>query len=98
MDTITLRPGESHLVNLPGLGSAGYQWTLQSVDAAIVAVEEVLHSREEVAGRVVGSLDQTFKLTALAPGHTLARFTQQRRFERGGKPHASYEIDVTVTR
>jgi len=97
METITLKQGESHLISLHGLASAGYQWILQSIDPQIAVVEEILYSREEVAVPVAGSLDQRFKLTAIAPGHALVRFIQRRRFEPAGKPHASYEISVVVT-
>jgi predicted secreted protein len=96
METITLKPGESRLVNLPGLGSAGYQWILESIDPQVAVVEEVLHSREEVAVRVAGSLDQKFKLTAIAPGRASVRFAQRRRFEQSGTAHASHEIDLIV--
>jgi predicted secreted protein len=97
MESVTLREGESHLVRLHGLGSAGYQWMLESSDPRIAAVEEILHSREEVAAPIAGSLDQRFRLTAITPGHTLVRFTQRRRFEPEREPHASYEVSVTVT-
>jgi predicted secreted protein len=99
METISLKPGESHLVRLKGLGSAGYQWMVESSDAMmkIIAVEEILHTRDEVKAPVAGSLDQRFKLTALAHGETVVRFSQRRRFEPGSKPHATFELQVTVT-
>jgi predicted secreted protein len=96
METITLKQGESHLINLHGLGSAGYQWMLESCDPQVAVVKEVLHSKEEVAVPTAGSLGQTFKVIAIAPGHALLRFAQRRRFERGGEPHASSTVSLTV--
>jgi len=97
METINLKQGESHLIRLHGLGSAGYQWILESSDPRIVAVEQILHSRQHFAGPIVGSLDQEFRLTATAPGESLVRFAQRRLFEQGREPHASYEVNVVVT-
>jgi len=97
METITLKPGEIHPIHLHGLGSAGYQWIVESFDPQVVVVEEILHSREQVAVPMAGSLDQQFKLTAVGPGHTSVRFAQRRRFEPARPPHASHEINVTVT-
>jgi len=97
METITLRPGENHLVNLPGLGSAGYRWMLDSCDQHVGVVEEILHSKRDVAPKIAGSLDQTFKLSAVAPGRSSVRFVQRRRFEPGKEPHASYELSLLVT-
>lgn len=98
METLTLKPGESHLIRLPGLGSAGYQWMLEAADPKVAAVEEIVYSKEEVAAPVVGSLDQRFKLTAMGPGHTLVRFTQRRRFQPSSEPHARHEVNVIVNR
>ncbi|MGA2424073.1 MAG: protease inhibitor I42 family protein [Terriglobales bacterium] len=96
METITLKPGESHLISLPGLGSAGYQWMFESSEPHIALVEEVLHSRNAVTVPITGSLNQEFRLTAIAPGHATIRFSQRRRFEPDKKPNASYEISVAV--
>jgi predicted secreted protein len=97
METITLKPGESHLISLPGLGAAGYQWMLESCDHQVAVVAEILLSRQDVTVPIAGSLNQEFRLTAIAPGHTTIRFSQRRRFETGKTPHASYEIGVAVT-
>ena len=97
METVTLNRGESHIVELRGLGSAGYQWSLQSADPRIVGVEELLYDRESVALPMAGSMDQKFKLTAIASGHTLVRFVQSRRFAQAGPPNASFEVSLAVT-
>jgi predicted secreted protein len=96
METITLRRGESHLIQLKGLGSAGYEWMLESFDSTVIAVERIPHSRDEVKAPIVGSLDERFKLTAVGPGQTLVHFAQRRRFQPGAMPHASCEVRVVV--
>jgi predicted secreted protein len=96
METITLKPGESHLISLPGLGSAGYQWKFESSEPQVALVEEVLHSRNAATVPIAGSLNQEFRLTATSPGRTTIRFSQRRRFEPDTKPNASYEISVAV--
>jgi predicted secreted protein len=97
MDTVTLNRGETHIVMLRGLGSAGYQWSLQSADPQIVDVEELLYTRESVALPIAGSLDQRFKLTAIAPGNTLVRFVQSRRFAPAEKPNATFDVSLSIT-
>jgi predicted secreted protein len=96
METITLKPGQEHRFSLPGLGSAGYQWMVESCDQRVAVVEEILHSKQEVTVPIVGSLNQEFRLTAIAAGHTSVRLVQRRRFEKSGTPHATYEMDVIV--
>ena len=94
METITLRVGENHILALPGLGSAGYQWTLQSADSEIVSVEEMLRAGAYYpAGS--GSLTQRFELIALTPGKTRILFHQARSFAPN-PPHATHEIELTV--
>jgi predicted secreted protein len=97
METITLKPGQEHRIKLPGLGATGYQWMVEPCDQKVVTVEEILHSIQEVTVPIAGSLNQEFRLTAVAPGQTSIRFNQRRRFEPDKKPHASYEITVAVT-
>jgi hypothetical protein len=83
------------MVTLPGLGSAGYQWSIEAVDPQIAAVEELLHSKEDVSAPVAGSLDQRFRISAIAPGQTAVRFVQKRRFGNA-PPRASHEINLVV--
>lgn len=97
METVNLKPGESHTIALRGLGSAGYQWMVQAIDPQVARVEEILHPQEELTESIAGSLRQHFKLTAIAPGETLVRFAQRRRFEQTAKPHAFHEINLVVS-
>lgn len=96
MEELTLRKGESHILVLPGLGSAGYRWIVQSADAEIVSIEELLHTAEDASAMKSGSLDQRFRLIALAPGATRIAFAQVRSFAPN-RPHATHEIELTVT-
>ena len=65
-------------------------------DQNVVMVEEILHSRKATVP-IAGSLQQVFRLTAVAPGHTSVSFNQRRRFEPEKEPQASYAISVAVT-
>ena len=97
METLTLRKGESHTLVLPGLGSAGYRWIVQSSDAEIVSIEEVLHTAEDAHDMKQGSLNQSFRLIALAPGITHISFAQVRSFAPN-RPHATLEIEYSEER
>jgi predicted secreted protein len=97
VETIRLKPGESHTIVLPGLGSAGYQWSVEVVDPQVAVAEEILHLRDEVTVPVAGSLDQRFRVKAIAPGQTPVRFVQKRRFG-SAQPRAFHEISVVVLR
>jgi predicted secreted protein len=94
-EMLTLREGESHVVALPGLGSAGYQWLVEAAGAKIVAVEEILHTAEEAGGVRQGSLNQQFRITALAAGKDQIRFVQVRPWARNA-PHSVVEVLLTV--
>ena len=74
-----------HIIALRGLGSAGYQWAVEAVDQQIVIAEEIVRAREEFPVPIIGSLDQRFRLTAIAPGETMVRFAQRRRFGGPGR-------------
>ena len=94
-ETLTLRKGENHILVLPGLGSAGYQWTVQAADREIVSITEMPLAAGEVRAVIQGSVEERFRLTALAPGETVIRLTQMRRFGTE-PPHATREIALTI--
>jgi hypothetical protein len=96
MEQLTLRKGESYTLALPGLGSAGYRWIVQSADAEFVSLKELLHTAEDLRGMQQGSLNQRFQLIALTPGTTRVSFAQVRSFAPN-RPHATFEIELTVT-
>jgi predicted secreted protein len=94
-ERLTLRKGESHIIVLPGLGSAGYVWTVLSTDQEIVLIEEIVIAAEEAPAVIQGSIDQRFRLTALAAGETVIRLAQIRRFAPQ-LPHDTREILLTI--
>lgn len=95
LETFTLREGESHVLALPGLGSAGYRWLVEAAGAEIVSVEEILHTAEEAREMRQGSLNQQFRITALAAGKAHIRFAQVRPWALN-LPNAVVEVELTV--
>lgn len=96
---LTLQPGERATVRLPGLGTAGYQWT-QHVDgdADAVAVSLDTAPAEEIAGRPLGtSVDELAVIEARHHGRATVVLEQRRSWEKEPDPQDRRVLTVTVT-
>ena len=95
---VTLHHGERTSVRLPGLGTAGYQWTSQvEGDAGVVAVSMTTAAAEEIDGRGAGaSVDDIAVLEARRPGRVTVVLEQRRSWE-DKPPHSRRILEVTVT-
>jgi predicted secreted protein len=94
-ETRHARAGEPHVVVLPGLGAAGYQWTAQAPPG--VRVERV-----ETAGPAAGdvaagqSVDAVFEVVADSPGVYSITFEHRRPWERDVAPVETREFELHV--
>jgi predicted secreted protein len=85
-DTVELRVGDEHSVELEGLMSAGYVWEPEL--AGHESVVEVTKEEGEGNGPdlAVGSGPaEIFTIKALKPGTTTVRFAQRRPWESGSE-------------
>jgi len=96
---VTLRPGERTSVRLPGLGTAGYEWTHRTDgDAGAVEVSISTAPAEEIAGRPPGtSIDELATIQARRPGRATVILEQRRSWENKPDPQDRRVIEVTVT-
>jgi predicted secreted protein len=94
---LTLRVGERTAVRLPGLGTAGYDWTIHVTgDAVAVSVDPA--PREEIDGRPPGAgVDEIAVIEGRHPGHATVTLEQRRPWENKPEPRDRRVFDVTVT-
>jgi hypothetical protein len=98
---IQLEVGECWSARLPGLGSAGYQWTCGvEGDAGIVVAG--LTSLPPPARPAAGeppdnaSADALVEVQALRPGAVMLELIQRRPWERDRPPLERHLVEVTV--
>jgi predicted secreted protein len=99
---ITLKEGQTFVLRLQGLGSAGYTWNY-SVDEndKVVSVSRAMAggpTRAPAGGPPPDaySLDDLFTIQALQPGRVLIRFFQQRSWEKDRPPLKEYALEIQV--
>ena len=100
-EQMVLRTGDETTIRLPGLGSAGYEWSVTVDDGGSVSVEEVEVAREGPPGPAGStppgsSRDQVFRLAAVRIGEALVRFEQRRPWEGDVAPHDTRAFRVVV--
>lgn len=96
--SLTLQRGERRSVRLPGLGTAGYEWTHRvEGDAGAVEVSISTAPAEEIAGRPPGtSIDEIAAIHARGPGRAIVILEQRRPWETKPAPQNRRVIEVTV--
>ncbi len=104
-DRLVFAVGDRFSLPLPGLASAGYQWTAAVVGhrpehGSVVSVE--LTVAEDHAGKDRGdatsySLPMEATIVALEPGQAIVRLTMARSWQ-GSPPLRRHDIQVTVRR
>lgn len=81
-DDVTLKVGEEHLVPLETLMTAGYVWEPEVTgDDPIVTVSKRDPGSAGAGAAVGAGPAEVFAITALRPGSTVVRFTQQRPWD-----------------
>ncbi|HJQ02627.1 MAG TPA: protease inhibitor I42 family protein [Jatrophihabitans sp.] len=90
---LIIHVGETRVLRLPSLGSAGYTWQPHADDPVV----EVTH--EFAPGAAVpgpgASSAELVMICARAAGRTKVHLEQRRPWE-GGPPHAATSVSVTV--
>jgi len=101
MTNIHLAINETHTVQLPGRGTAGYVWSAAVDDPQVARVVSLgtAASDSTPASPSPGfssSRDELFQIVTLATGQTAIRFTQSRPFEKNKPPLATSEFLAIV--
>jgi predicted secreted protein len=98
MTRIVLHPGESHILELPGRGSAGYAWefTVEGDSEAIVAEPQEGALPPGVAPPSTYSRTARFQVRALRAGRALVCFRLRRPWEPDPLPGEELVLDVEV--
>lgn len=95
---LTLRVGEEHELRLPGLATAGYQWSCDVEGTGdALAVSKLSRAQDRPDPSPVGtSADEVFRITALHSGEARLRFEQRRRWEKDMPPLHTHVVEVEV--
>jgi predicted secreted protein len=99
---IELGVGEEYVLRLPGLGSAGYEWSCDVIgDEGVVGI-----SRETPAGPSVPApgglppsnfnVDEALVVKARKPGQVRLHLTLRRPWERDAAPQDERFVDAIV--
>lgn len=95
---LELAVGESRVVPLRALATAGYSWSLSvggpNPDAVAVDVQRGEIPPGAPPGR---SVPEAAVVRGVAPGSAFVRLEQRRRWESAGKPAETVELHVQVT-
>lgn len=99
--SLTLEVGETYNLTLPGLTTAGYQWTYEMTHEgdSVVAVSAVLSSassHESTQPAIGVSRNETFEIQALQAGRATLRFKQARLWEQNQPPLKEYLIEILI--
>ncbi|MBD2038800.1 protease inhibitor I42 family protein [Leptolyngbya sp. FACHB-321] len=99
--SLSLEVGETYSLTLPGLATAGYQWTYEMTHegGSVVAITAVplTASRHESAQPAIGTnRDESFEIQALKAGQATLRFKQARSWEENQPPLKEYQIEVVI--
>ena len=95
---LQLRPGETHELALPSLGTAGYRW-IDEIASGDGVVEVSRQRGPAVAGDgpVAGrSTAELLLVRALSPGHARIELSQRRPWEAGVAPRSKLQVNVEV--
>jgi len=96
-DSLQLRVGEEHPIELDSLRTAGYVWEprLEGDESVAEVVKD--ESPPETGTEAVGaSVPEVFKIKALRPGKATVRFEQRRPWESGGDPDDELVVELDV--
>jgi predicted secreted protein len=83
IETLRLHVGDNFVIRLPGGGTSGYSWILQSSGS-----EQVLSTTHSTVAPVstgvlqTGSVDEVFTLHGLSPGNVKLQFELRRSWEK----------------
>jgi predicted secreted protein len=95
---LQLRPGETHELTLPSLGTAGYRW-IDEIASGDGVVEISRQRGAAVAGDgpVAGrSTAELLLVRALRTGHARIELSQRRPWEAGVPPRSKLQVNVEV--
>ncbi len=89
--------GQEHELRLPGLGSAGYRWSLAPGQGDLpVSVRRAPVPPPSSPPLPGASADEAFLVSASQPGQFQLRFEQRRPWEQGHPAHQSHTLTLRV--
>jgi predicted secreted protein len=89
--------GQEHELWLPGLGAAGYRWSLAPGQGdPPVSVRRAPAPPPSHPPAPGASVDEAFLISASEPGEYRLRFEQRRPWEQGSPAHRSHTLTLHV--
>ena len=97
METLRLHVDDDFVIRLPGGGTSGYSWILQSSGAQQVLSTTHTTVAPVSTGRLqTGSADEVFTLHGLSPGNVKLQFELRRSWEKDTPAAQQRLFDVEV--
>ena len=89
--------GQEHEVRLPGLGAAGYRWSLAPGQEDLpVSTRQAPAPSPSTPPAPGASADEVFLVSASKPGDYQLRFEQRRPWERSGPANQTHTVTLHV--
>lgn len=94
LEVVELHVGDTHTVELAGLGTAGYSWAPEELEGApeVATVSAAEPGAPEESEAVGASATEAFTLRARRPGVARVRFAQRRPWETTDVPPAGERL------
>lgn len=93
---VTLHVAETLLLSLPENASTGYRWTFESIDSALIDVQENPFASPR-SGNVGDGGTASWTLRAKAVGITEIRLRLWRRWEGDSSVKSRFSATITIT-
>ncbi len=95
-ETVQLKQGQQHVVQLKGLATAGYEWVYENSDEATAGVQKAIAPEPSEGGKLGGSNTEVFTVTALKKGEATLRFRHVRQWETGKAPREEKLVKLVI--
>ena len=98
---LELRVGDQHIINLEGLGSAGYVWIFRiEGNSSIVSITKQAAVAPSLQTPEAYSTQESFRVIAESPGQVVVKFVQRHPWESDDIPPRAekvFEILVKIS-
>lgn len=93
---IRLKVGQTHVVQLKGKGTTGYQWIAFPKSKKIITVTKSFSSKEIKKEIIGASANEVFTITAMQKGNTTLVLKQIKPWEKKPVPLAEISHEIIV--
>ncbi len=97
-EIIELKSGDSTVINLKGLASAGYEWTCDSGNNEIISIrKDFVMEKPNSPVPTSASAAEVFTIKALKKGTIVLHFSQSRSWEKNVPPVNTKTMEIRIS-